>query len=111
MLLSLFACVVGESSLQSSQELNILSSLEKIENTATELETIATDLESEVDQVRRNIQNGADPQEQKRILSEKIERLKAKKSRLRKEREELEAAIQVPAPPPLDEDAAELKDN
>ena len=112
MLILIFACSIGEKSLQSAQEKKLLSSLEQLEHTAAEIETAAEELESFIDQARRNIKNGESVKQQKEKIHSRIQALKDKQKYLSNMEIQLRSAILVqPNPVPRSEDAFESEDN
>ena len=90
-----FACLLGENTLQSPQEKDILRTLNQIEAHSAEIESGAMELESFIDQVRRNLQAGASVKEQKQALQERILDLESKRKNLQLLRKQLRDAIQA----------------
>ena len=112
MFILFFACTVGEKSLNSSREKQILTVLEEMEHHATQVEDAATELESYIDQARRNIQNGASPEKQKKELEYRIQTLKERGEVLYQQSEHLKKAIQIQATPLSNAvDESEREDN
>ena len=99
MFILFFACTVGEKSLNSSREKQILTILDEMEHHATQVEDAATDLESYIDQARRNIQNGASPEKQKEEIGNRIQALKERGDLLYIQSEHMKKAIQIQATP------------
>ena len=99
MLILFFACSIGETSLKSPQEQEIVHLLQQIEENAVEIEAAAVELESFIDQARRNVQNGSTAKEQKQELQKRLWHLKEKGKQLKEQKKNIQQAIQVKTVP------------